>query len=185
MNRCFWVLLMMVTMMVSTIQAGPFGFTMGMSLREVKAIDGIVVKSETYRSYATVLQVANPPADIFDMYVLLFSNRGLYKIIASSTIRTKNDGRNLAREYFIMREYLKRVYGAFQEQELLIDETGPIPESFMGMLKKKKVKIFSFWPKDKKMKLVDHVRTAVLEISAYSLYTGTLVLTIEFTNSTQ
>ena len=179
------MLLAMMTMTVSTIYAGPFGFEMGMSLREVKAMDGIVIKSETYRSYATVLQVANPPADIFDMYVLLFSDRGLYKIIASSTIRTENDGRNLAREYFIMREGLKRVYGAFQEQELQVDETGPIPESFMGMLKEKQVRIFSFWPKNKKVKLVDHVRTAVLEIFAYSLYTGTLVLTIEFTNSTQ
>ena len=175
----------MMTMMVSTIHAGPFGFEMGMPLREVKAIDGIVVKSETYRSYATVLEVTNPPADIFDMYVLLFSNRGLYKIIASSTIRTKNDGRNLAREYFTMREGLKRVYGVFQEQELLVDETHPIPKSFMGMLKETKVRIFSSWPKNKKVKLVDHVRTAVLEIFAHSLYTGSLVLTIEFTNSTQ
>lgn len=174
-----------VTVLLSCepIYAGPFGFDMGMSINESKAL-GLTVKSQTKRSYATVLELAGSRSEVFDKYVLFFSSKGLYKIIASRVSKTTTDGQGLIRDYFTAREGMKMVYGPYQEHKVLLDATGPKGMGFMWILKEKKIRLFSSWPKYQRTKLKDHIRSIEVELVAFSLYTGAVIVTIEFINST-
>ena len=163
-------------------QAGVFGFKMGMSISQVKRLKGISIKSHTPRRYGTALEVTFSK-DVMDMYVLLFAEKGLYKVIASRIVRTTNDGQGLVRDYFTARTAFKGIYGLYQDHEVVLDPIAPRGSKFMWLLKERKLRLYSSWPKYRKTKLKDHIRTIEIEIVAYSLYTGVLITTIEFVNA--
>ena len=89
----------------------------------------------------------------------------------------------LVRDYFTARQTFKAIYGLYQEHEVVRDPIAPRGSKFMWLLKERKLRLYSSWPKYRKTKLEDHIRTIEIEIVAYSLYTGALITTIEFVNA--
>ena len=95
----------------------PFGFKMGMSLEEVKALEGVTVDTSRawYNHKLAILSKVPYPHPLFVTHHLYFSKKhGLYRINAwSGDIEIGKGGQNIMPKYVELREELVKRYEGY------------------------------------------------------------------------
>ena len=111
----------------------PFGLRMGMTVEEIKAIEGVEIDSITvFRNGKSFLTISKAPSlsPDFKEYILSVSPKhGLYVLVAySDYIPAGNGGSNIMPKYMQIREKISSVYNGYTRRKNYIT-SGPAWES--------------------------------------------------------
>ena len=111
------LLLLAVNVQADSLGENPFGFKMGMSEEEVKALEGVTVDSSRawYNHRLAILSKVPHPHPLFATYHLYFSKKhGLFRINAwSGDIEIGKGGQNIMPKYIELREELVKRYNGY------------------------------------------------------------------------
>ena len=116
-------LMLTVNIQADPLGENPFGFKMGMSEEEIKAMEGVTVDtSRTWRMgkhnvRLVILSKAPHPHPPFDnnFHLYISKKHGLFKILAwSSKIEIGQGGQNIMSKYVEIREQLVKRYKGFR-----------------------------------------------------------------------
>ena len=134
-----FALIIVLTITISFIVAGPFGLEMGWNIEQVQESGAIILDSYDFKDGTTAYSI-NPPKkhSSFSSYVVLISDKyGLFQISAESdSIYTSRNGYQIKSEFYSVYNQLVKSYG----DGILIDKLaeGSIwdePEDWMMGLK--------------------------------------------------
>ena len=186
------LLMLAVNVQADPLGENPFGFKMGMSLEEVKALEGVAVDTTQtwYKNRLAVLSKVPDPHPLFVTYQLYISEKhGLYRINAwSSNIEIGKGGQNIMPKYIELREELEKRYNGYRRSAYV--EGGatwePPSDWLMRVLKnnprKDRVAFISEWSPThyKRSEQLGNV-----ELSIYLNKPANFMITFHFTNSFQ
>ena len=120
------LLLLAANVHAQTFGDTPFGFKMGMSLAEVKALEGVVVDTMMEQNAwgmgkkKQVLVLSSAPVKDarFVKWDLYFTEKhGLYEILAASdTFRVGTGGQDIMPKYVALREDLTKAYNGYKKE---------------------------------------------------------------------
>jgi hypothetical protein len=161
--------------------AGPFGFQMGMSVKQVQAL----VKLEPSPVPGTYLAKTAPkPYPTFEGYLLAFSPKtGLAKVVAvGNEVKVAGTGLGLRHSFDDMERTLSAKYGGSEVK----DELDPRsiwsgPGDWMQALNREERVLSARWY-GSEGPLPDGIQAIELQAKAVSSSAGRLLLTYEFSN---
>ena len=190
-------LMLTVNIQADPLGENPFGFKMGMSEEEIKAMEGVTVDTSMARRMgkhnAGLVRLSKaphpyPPFVHFDLYIS--KKHGLFKIIAwSSKIEIGQGGQNIMSKYVEIREELAKRYNGFLRAAYIEGgATWETPNDWLTRVQKKGIArrdmrvFFSEWSprRFKRSEQIVHI-----DLSIYVNYPVSFCLTFEFTNTFQ
>lgn len=164
---------------------GPFGFAMGLTLDDMKAMTGEKPELVSGTSNKYIISSAPKPNSSFTDYVVTVGNEvGLCSIRGiGRDIATNGFGLQLQSKFDDLSKLLTEIYGDGNKTDSLL--SGSIwkdaDDWMMGLLKKDRY-LISLWKGDKKP-LPNDLKSIALAAQANSRSEGYLLLEYEFTNS--
>lgn len=187
-------LMLTVNIQASPLGENPFGFKMGMSEEEIKAMEGVTVDtSRAWDSNIRLVELSKVPyphppfVNNFDLYIS--KKHGLFEIIAwSSYIEIGQGGQNIMSKYVEIREQLAKRYKGYT-RSAYIDGGGAweTPTDWMARVLKNNPRkdyqiFFSDWSpyRTERSEQIGHIG-----LSIYVSNPAILGLTFSFTNSFQ
>ena len=108
-------LLILVSMMVASVHAGPFGFKMGMSLEEAKALEGVVVTRKFSSDHRETIEITKP-----------------IEVAYSDRMDVGNGGEKIMKEYQVLRDQLHEMYkmGGVRKEGFFTSNSWESPEEW-------------------------------------------------------
>lgn len=166
-------------------KSGPFGFEMGMSAEEIKALVKSPAMQEA-RSFMMFSTVPKPYQGFENYLVMAGARSGLCKISAVGEVKSNSFGHQVDDRFNQLAAALRKKYGAPQTQM-----NGPIPGSIwnapndymMGLLKEERI-VAMIWNSEK-AKLPDGLSSIVLEANGVSSDTANVRVSYSFSNFDQ
>ena len=164
---------------------GPFGFAMGLTLDDMKAMTGDTPELISGTSNKYVLSSAPKPNGSFTDYVITVGNTtGLCAVRGiGGDIATNGFGMQLQSKFDDLSALLTEIYGNGDKTDSLLPGSiwKDADEWMMGLLKKDRY-LISLWRGDDKP-LPNDLQTIALAANAKNSRSGYLLLEYEFTNS--
>ena len=177
---CCTILIALVLLATFAVaQNGPFGFQYGMTKGQVSALIGAKNVKQSSNDLVVEVLTAPKPHPAFESYFLIFSDKGLVKILASGKNITDNYGDDTKRQVNTIKEAISEKYGTANVIDYL--RYGSIwkepNEWTMGVYKKERT-LMTYW--NLRSAPVNHITFISLDVAAVNSGTTYLQLTYEF-----
>ena len=191
-------LMLTVNIQADPLGENPFGFKMGMSEKEIKAMEGVTVDTSMAWSVrprrndrlVILSKVPHPhPPFVNNFHLYISKKHGLFKILAwSSKIEIGQGGQNVMSKYVEIREQLVKRYKGYRRSAYIEGgATWETPNEWITRVLKNNPRkdfqvFFSEWSprRIKRSEQISHIDLSILAHNP-----ATFCLTFGFTNSFQ